>query len=134
MCGILALFSKQLVNNLEFIRHLDKLQHRGQDSCGINTYNNKNLFSIKGKGLLRDIFTNEITKKLYGFMGIGHVRYPTTGLITENEIQPFYINRPYGISLVHNGNIYNINEVKEYLEKKIFTLTLLLILKYYLIL
>jgi amidophosphoribosyltransferase len=118
MCGIAGLidFTKEnIIEDLyEAIFHL---QHRGQDSCGISTADKK-LYTIKGQGLVRYVFSEDKLMKLRGFLGLGHVRYPTTGNITYNEIQPFYLNRPYGISIVHNGNIYNFMELKEYLEDK----------------
>lgn len=119
MCGISGIISlkkENIINDL--YESLFHLQHRGQDSCGINTSDNKKLYTVKGQGLIRYIFTQNNLKKLNGFMGVGHVRYPTTGIITNNEIQPFYLNRPYGISLVHNGNIYNAIEIKEFLHEK----------------
>ena len=77
----------------------------------------KKLYAIKGKGLI-NLFLITITNKLKGFMGIGHNRYPTNGTFTVDEIQPFYIQKPFKISLCHNGNIYNTNEIISYLENK----------------
>jgi amidophosphoribosyltransferase len=116
ICGIIDCSKKEVQKDL--YESLFHLQHRGQDSCGIHTSNSKKLFTVKGQGLIRYVFTETNLKKLQGFIGLGHVRYPTTGIITENEIQPFYLNRPHGISLVHNGNIYNSMEIREYLEDK----------------
>ena len=116
ICGIINVNKNNIIDNLyESIFHL---QHRGQDSCGISTSDDKRLHTIKGQGLIRYIFKQENLNKLKGCIGIGHVRYPTTGNITDNEIQPFYLNRPYGLSICHNGNIYNYDEIKLYLEKQ----------------
>jgi len=116
ICGIISTNNEEVINELyESIFHL---QHRGQDSCGINTSDGKKVFTVKGQGLIRRVFTVDNLKKLKGHMGLGHVRYPTTGIITDNEIQPFYSNRPWGLSLCHNGNIYNAMEIREYLEDR----------------
>jgi amidophosphoribosyltransferase len=58
--------------------------------------------------------------RLKGTSGLGHVRYPTAGIYESREAQPFYINSPFGISLVHNGNLTNYSELKkEVVEKNI---------------
>ena len=119
MCGISGIinkYSKSSIHNL--LRSLFHLQHRGQDSCGIHTCDEKKLYIIKGKGLINSVFNNNNINKLKGFMGIGHNRYPTNGTFTVDEIQPFYIQKPFKVSLCHNGNIYNTNEIISYLENK----------------
>ena len=90
-------------------------QHRGQDACGIITgsTSNSKKYRVRGLGLVRNIFNSKVLQKMEGNMGIGHVRYPTEGAKTTKEIQPFYIKLPFGISLCHNGNIINMDEIRE---------------------
>ncbi|MDH3985698.1 MAG: amidophosphoribosyltransferase, partial [Gammaproteobacteria bacterium] len=67
----------------------------------------------KNNGLVRDVFHTRHMLRLYGNMGIGHVRYPTAGCESSAEAQPFYVNSPYGISLAHNGNLTNSDKLKQ---------------------
>src|SRR6202007_3265689 len=69
----------------------------------------------KDNGLVRDVFHNdEHMLRLRGNLGIGHVRYPTAGVATAAaEAQPFYTNMPFGVSLAHNGNLTNAEELKQ---------------------
>ncbi|KOR30003.1 amidophosphoribosyltransferase, partial [Achromatium sp. WMS2] len=89
------------------------LQHRGQDAAGMVTCENRRLFLRKGDGLVRDVFHNRHMLELRGNIGIGHVRYPTAGYRSTAEVQPFYVNSPYGISLAHNGNLTNTEQLKK---------------------
>lgn len=111
MCGILGIMGNQLVAQ-ELFDGLTVLQHRGQDSAGIMTYQDH--FNLKkGNGLVRDVFHTKNMLRLKGNMGIGHVRYPTAGSADAAEAQPFYVNSPFGISLIHNGNLTNYDELKQ---------------------
>lgn len=105
MCGILGLYGiNPIVNDL--YDGLIVLQHRGQDAAGIMTYDG-NFHLKKGDGLVRDVFSIKNIMRLKGNIGIGHVRYPTAGVYESAEAQPFYVNSPFGMSLVHNGNLTN---------------------------
>ena len=106
MCGIIGIVDSCFVNQSLF-DGLIVLQHRGQDSAGIATCFENNLYIKKSKGLVNDIFSVEDMYGLKGNMGIGHVRYPTAGNYSKDEAQPFYVNSPYGIALAHNGNLDN---------------------------
>ena len=112
MCGIAAIVSHQAVNQ-ELYDALTVLQHRGQDAAGIVTCERGRLHLRKDNGLTRDVFTNAQMLKLKGNMGIAHVRYPTAGCTSSAEAQPFYVNSPFGLTLAHNGNLTNTEELKK---------------------
>ncbi len=114
MCGIAGIVSQQNVNQ-ELYDALTVLQHRGQDAAGIVTCEKGRFYLRKDNGLTRDVFSNEQMMKLRGNMGIAHVRYPTAGCSSSAEAQPFYVNSPFGITLAHNGNLTNIEVLKEQL-------------------
>lgn len=111
MCGIVGIVAKNSVNQLLY-EALTVLQHRGQDAAGIMTCDNGKLNLRKDNGLVRDVFRTRHMLNLKGNLGIGHIRYPTAGRASSAEAQPFYVNSPYGISLAHNGNLTNANELK----------------------
>ena len=67
----------------------------------------------KANGLVKDVFEAKHMQRLKGNVGIGHVRYPTAGSSSASEAQPFYVNSPFGITLAHNGNLTNANEIRE---------------------
>lgn len=111
MCGIAAIVSNQNVNQ-DLYDALTVLQHRGQDAAGIVTCEGSRLHLRKDNGLARDVFSNSQMLKLKGNMGIAHVRYPTAGCTSSAEAQPFYVNSPFGLTLAHNGNLTNTDELK----------------------
>lgn len=120
MCGILAIVSGDGNTNVasELFDGCLYLQHRGQDAAGIVTCGKGGrLYQCKGSGMAKDVFTQERMVKLVGNMGIGHLRYPTAGSSASSEAQPFYVNSPYGISLAHNGNLVNVDELKSYMDE-----------------
>ena len=114
MCGIIGIVAKGPVNQLLY-DGLTVLQHRGQDAAGIVTCDDSRLYLRKDNGLVRDVFHTRHMRRLEGRMGIAHVRYPTAGCSSSAEAQPFFVNSPYGISLAHNGNLINSEELKEHL-------------------
>lgn len=111
MCGIAAIVSNQNVNQ-DLYDALTVLQHRGQDAAGIATCDGSRLNLRKDNGLARDVFSSSQMLKLKGSMGIAHVRYPTAGCTSSAEAQPFYVNSPFGLTLAHNGNLTNTEELK----------------------
>jgi amidophosphoribosyltransferase len=112
MCGIIGIVGKSNVN-LALYDGLTVLQHRGQDAAGIVTSDKGKLNLRKDNGLVRDVFRTSHMRGLTGNMGIGHVRYPTAGSSGPAQAQPLYVNSPYGISLAHNGNLTNSEDLSE---------------------
>ncbi len=112
MCGIFGVVSDAPVNQLIYDGLL-LLQHRGQDAAGIVTHKGQKFFMHKAKGMVRDVFRTRNMRALPGNIGLGQVRYPTAGnAASEEEAQPFYVNAPFGLVLVHNGNLTNAASLK----------------------
>jgi amidophosphoribosyltransferase len=112
MCGIVGVVSNAPVNQLIYDALL-LLQHRGQDAAGIATQQGRKFFMHKARGMVRDVFRTRNMRALPGNAGLGQVRYPTAGnAYREEEAQPFYVNAPFGIVLVHNGNLTNAQALK----------------------
>jgi amidophosphoribosyltransferase len=102
------------------------LQHRGQESAGISTFDGTTLYKFKGQGLVADLFSPAILADLKGTTGIGHVRYPTTGFNVPENIQPLNFQfKDHAFSLAHNGNLVNTRELRSEYEQsgQIFTTT-----------
>lgn len=117
MCGIVGIFSQSSVS-LDLCDALIHLQHRGTDAAGILTYDSR-FHTRKGMGLARDVFNETSLKSLTGNWGIANNRYTTTGSSKKIfNVQPFVTNSPYGISLVHNGNIINPQALRKELEEQ----------------
>ncbi|WP_261902926.1 amidophosphoribosyltransferase [Vibrio fortis] len=117
MCGIVGIVGSTPVNQ-SIYDALTVLQHRGQDAAGICTIESNRFRLRKANGLVKDVFEAKHMQRLQGDVGIGHVRYPTAGSSSASEAQPFYVNSPFGITLAHNGNLTNANEVREKLFEK----------------
>jgi amidophosphoribosyltransferase len=117
MCGIVGLVSSSPVNQALY-DSLSLLQHRGQDSTGIATAEGDVFHIHKARGQVREAFRTRDMRRLRGNIGLGHVRYATSGNAAEAvEAQPFYVNAPYGIVLVHNGNLTNTRELSSELYR-----------------
>lgn len=112
MCGIVGIVGTAAVAPALYDA-LTMLQHRGQDAAGIATLDGYQIKLHKASGLVRDAFGRANMKKLTGQIGIGHVRYPTAGMDDSSEAQPFYVNSPFGITLGHNGNLINTEELTQ---------------------
>ena len=111
MCGIVGLVCADPVNQ-QIYDALTVLQHRGQDAAGMVTSDGVRLHLRKDNGLVQDVFEQHHINQLVGNIGIGHVRYPTAGSSSSAEAQPMYVNSPYGITLAHNGNLTNSDDLK----------------------
>ena len=112
MCGIVGVISSAPANQLIYDALL-LLQHRGQDAAGIVTMQGTRCHMHKAHGMVRDVFRTRNMRALPGNVGLGQVRYPTAGnAYDEEEAQPFYVNAPFGIVLVHNGNLTNAHDLK----------------------
>lgn len=112
MCGVIGTVAKNQVNQ-DIYDALTSMQHRGQDAAGIMTCQGSKVSLRKSNGLVRDVMYAKHMLRLQGNMGIGHVRYPTAGSSSPAEAQPFYVNSPYGLSIVHNGNLINAGELTQ---------------------
>lgn len=110
-CGIvgLALNDRESGNAaLPIYYALYALQHRGQESTGITVHDGKSAQTLKGMGLVPDVFKKYNLSDLKGFVGIGHVRYSTTGDSTIENSQPLIVNfMDRTIAIAHNGNLVN---------------------------
>ncbi|MBU2872301.1 amidophosphoribosyltransferase [Colwellia sp. E2M01] len=114
MCGIVGIVGKTPVSQYIY-DGLTVLQHRGQDAAGIVTIHNNTFRLRKANGLVKDVFHTRHMLRLQGNIGIGHIRYPTAGTSSSSEAQPFYANSPFGLSLAHNGNLTNADELRTWL-------------------
>ena len=119
MCAILGLVTDKNNASLTIYNALTVSQHRGQDAAGMATLKDSTNLNIhKDNGLVRDVFDESSMVHLEGNIGIGHTRYPTAGSYNYEEAQPFYVNSPYGIVLVHNGNIVNVEQLRSEIFKQ----------------
>lgn len=121
-CGVFGIYDPDGADVSTSIYYgLTALQHRGQESCGIavsDTEGPKGMVnSHKGMGLVQEVFSREILEKLKGNIGIGHVRYSTTGAATPENAQPLVLRYLKGsLALAHNGNLVNAMELREEME------------------
>jgi amidophosphoribosyltransferase len=116
MCGVIGIWANGQVFR-DLYQGLLAIQHRGQDSAGIITYDTR-FHTKKGNGLVRDIFSAVHAERLTGAIGIGHTRYPTIGGGRGEDAQPFQLTSPFGIIMAHNGNVVNYADLKKHLSEK----------------
>ena len=116
-CGIVGIYSKDDSKDVaSFVYYcLYALQHRGQESAGIATFNpEKGLNYYCGMGLITDVFKDYEIQNLSGNMAIGHVRYSTTGQSKLENSQPFVTDFDDGfIAMAHNGDIVNSDDLRD---------------------
>lgn len=123
-CGVFGVWNSEDMNAAKMIYFgLTALQHRGQESCGIATCDTNgpigNICATKGMGLVNEVFHEDNLKKLRGNIGIGHVRYSTTGASVEENAQPIFLNYAKGtLALAHNGNVTNAEKLREKLRSE----------------
>ena len=119
-CGIVGVSFKQETSAaLSIYYALFALQHRGQESAGITVHDGSQVRTLKGMGLVPDVFNRADIQKLKGHVGIGHVRYSTTGSSKIENCQPLLVSFKSGtIAIAHNGNLVNSKELRTALEKE----------------
>lgn len=121
-CGVFGVWSTNSINAAQLIYYgLVALQHRGQESAGIVVCDTcgpiGNICAHKGMGLVSEVFHSDAMSKLRGNIGIGHVRYSTTGESCEDNAQPIFLNYAKGtLALAHNGNVTNADVIRKELE------------------
>ncbi|MCX7988253.1 MAG: amidophosphoribosyltransferase [Thermodesulfovibrio sp.] len=116
-CGVFGIFGHPEAANLTYLG-LYALQHRGQEGAGICSSDGTKLYLEKSLGLVAEIFNEKVLKKLPGNMAIGHNRYSTTGSSTLENVQPLMATYSLGsIAIAHNGNLIDIDVMKEKLER-----------------
>ncbi len=116
MCGIFGIYNHTEASNHTYLG-LYALQHRGQESAGIVSSDGKQLYHYRQMGLVSEIFTRDILKKLHGKSAIGHVRYSTAGSSELKNAQPFLVDYAKGsIAIAHNGNLTNAFLIRSELE------------------
>ncbi|MEW6130285.1 MAG: amidophosphoribosyltransferase [Acidobacteriota bacterium] len=115
-CGVFGIFNHEEAARLTYLG-LYSLQHRGQESAGIVSADDKRLYACRGMGHVHEIFGEAQLSTLPGNSSIGHVRYSTAGSVSLLEAQPFLVDGYRGqIALCHNGNLPYANEVRRELE------------------
>ncbi len=116
-CGVTG-FSSNFNVSQPIYFSLRALQHRGQESAGIAVHDGERIVAKRGMGLVHQIFNASDLQNLRGQVGIGHVRYSTTGGSVEENAQPIKIHTvEYEIAVAHNGEIVNVSKLKDFLGK-----------------
>ncbi|MBM4353172.1 MAG: amidophosphoribosyltransferase [Deltaproteobacteria bacterium] len=116
MCGILGVYGRDPVA-VELVHGLAAIQHRGQDAAGLLTFD-KTFHVQKGLGLVSNVLGDFAADRFPGYSGLGHVRYSTIGSNTVPDAQPVVVNYPFGLAMVHNGNVTNFVELRRHLYEE----------------
>ncbi|NCB91186.1 MAG: amidophosphoribosyltransferase [Clostridia bacterium] len=122
-CGVFGIYNTSGEDAASSIYYgLSSLQHRGQESCGIAVFDTSgpkgNMKVQKGMGLVSEVFKEDVLSSLKGNLGIGHVRYSTTGAATIENAQPLVLNYIKGtLALAHNGNLVNTDQLRDELAQ-----------------
>ncbi len=113
MCGIIGICGHSDVSS-ELVFGLNALQHRGRDAAGVCTFNTR-FHTRKGLGTVEHVLGEVDPGTMPGCCGLGHVRYATQGRNDPLEAQPFTLTYPFGLAMVHNGNVINFKELRRQL-------------------
>lgn len=116
MCGVIGVVGSPEAAKESFLG-LITLQHRGQDAAGILSYDGV-FHLVKNHGLVENVFSKAHIDTLTGDLAIGHTRYSTVGKGELHEVQPLVLNYPYGLGMVHNGNLVNYLSIKQKLANE----------------
>ena len=117
-CAVVGIFNEVNAAKKAYLS-LFAMQHRGQEASGISSSDGKNIHTIKDRGLVSQIFDDEKISKLTGNMAVGHNRYSTAGDDSILDAQPVFARYDLGeMSVVHNGNLTNAQEVRSALIKE----------------
>ncbi len=116
MCGIFGIENDADSANLTYLG-LYALQHRGQESAGIVSWDGDRLHVERGMGHVADIFGAKTLARLPGLRAIGHTRYSTAGISSIHNAQPIVVKTSMGpLGIVHNGNLVNAGSIRKRLE------------------
>ena len=113
-CGVFGIYGHDDAAALTALG-LHALQHRGQEACGITSFDGKEFYNHKAIGLVDDTFGSAtVIDALKGYAAIGHNRYSTSGEASLRNVQPLYADMNFGgFALAHNGNLTNADEVRD---------------------
>lgn len=118
MCGIFGIEGSDDAANLTYLG-LYALQHRGQESTGIVSWDGSRLHLERGMGHVADVFSQKVLKRLPGRRAVGHTRYSTSGTSVVANAQPIVVKTSMGpLGIIHNGNLVNDRKLREELEKE----------------
>lgn len=116
-CGVFGIYDPAGDPAATTYYGLVSLQHRGQEGCGIAVNRDREIYHYKDRGLVNEVFNEDVLAKLKGRMAIGHVRYSTAGGKTRENVQPLVLRYIKGsLAISHNGNVTNTAEIKKELE------------------
>ena len=116
-CGVFGIYDPAGDPAATTYYGLVSLQHRGQEGCGIAVNRDREIYHYKDRGLVNEVFNEDVLAKLKGRMAIGHVRYSTAGGKTRENVQPLVLRHIKGsLAISHNGNVTNTAEIKKELE------------------
>jgi len=117
-CGVFGIYGHPEAANLTYLG-LYALQHRGEESAGIVTFDGRKTRSHKGMGVVGDVFDEKTIRSLRGDLAVGHIRYSTTGVSHAKNMQPFLArHKKDHIAIAHNGNLTNTLELHRALETR----------------